>query len=251
MEQLVANAAFGSGHPYARSPLGTVDSVTPMGIEEVVDRQLDVFVPKGATLLVAGDVRPDAVAAAAKAAFGRWDGEPASPLAAVPPPRVTAGSTEVGFLERRSRQHPAGLRYPPALRHPRIGCRARRSRQHPRARSGQPAGCDASRSQRPHALDECARRPPSACACVRRLPAAQGRSGRRRRAALPRRARADARGSPDRAGDAAGKGGAARGTGCRLRRRARHEPGVDPGAAAARAVQANALGQLHRMLAGR
>ena len=219
MEQLVANAAFGSGHPYARSPLGTVDSVTPMGIEEVVDRQLDVFVPKGATLLVAGDVRPDAVAAAAKAAFGRWDGEPASPLAAVPPPRVTAGSTEVGFLERRSRQHPAGLRYPPALRHPCIGCRARRSRQHPRARSGQPAGCDASRSQRPHALDECARRPPSACACVRRLPAAQGRSGRRRRAALPRRAR--------------------------------HEPGVDPGAAAARAVQANALGQLHRMLAGR
>ena len=41
MEQLVANAAFGSGHPYARSPLGTVDSVTPMGIEEVVERQLD------------------------------------------------------------------------------------------------------------------------------------------------------------------------------------------------------------------
>ena len=102
MEQLVANAAFGSGHPYARSPLGTVDSVTPMGIEEVVERQLDVFVPKGATLLVVGDVRPDAVAAAAKAAFGRWDGEPASPLAALPPPTVPGVSTEVGFLERRS-----------------------------------------------------------------------------------------------------------------------------------------------------
>ncbi|TMB06807.1 MAG: insulinase family protein [Deltaproteobacteria bacterium] len=93
MEQLVANAAFGSGHPYARSPLGTVDSVTPMGIEEVVERQLDVFVPKGATLLVVGDVRPDAVAAATKAAFGRWDGEPASPLAAVPPPTVPGVST--------------------------------------------------------------------------------------------------------------------------------------------------------------
>jgi predicted Zn-dependent peptidase len=84
MERVLAEAAFGAGHPYARPEQGTTRSLTRMGLEDVVDRQKALFVPDGATLLVVGDVAPREIFAAARAAFGGWKGR------APPPPVLTS-----------------------------------------------------------------------------------------------------------------------------------------------------------------
>jgi zinc protease len=101
LQQLVADAAFGQGHPYARSVIGTTASLTPLGLEDVITHQQRVFVPRGATLLVVGDVRPVEMLAAATAAFGRWTGD-SNPPPQVWAPVVPAANSQVAYLERRS-----------------------------------------------------------------------------------------------------------------------------------------------------
>jgi zinc protease len=99
-QRVLAEAAFGPGHPYSRSVIGTIASLTPLGIEEVVAQQDQVFVPHGATLLVVGDVRADQVLADARKAFSAWRGRAAS-LPSVPSVSVPVGHQAVGFLKRR------------------------------------------------------------------------------------------------------------------------------------------------------
>lgn len=98
LDQLLAEAAFGAGHPYARSVAGTLATVGALGLEDVVAHQARLFAPRGATLLVVGDVAADKVLADARAAFGRWRGDP------LPPPSLEAGAAarrvEPGHLRR-------------------------------------------------------------------------------------------------------------------------------------------------------
>jgi zinc protease len=101
LSQVISEAAFGPGHPYARSPYGTFASLAPMGVEEAAQQQEMVLVPAGATLLIVGDVQADQTLAAARAAFGRWIG-PATPQPRVPPPTVPANAAEISWLERHS-----------------------------------------------------------------------------------------------------------------------------------------------------
>lgn len=99
LERVVEETAFGAGHPYARSVIGTKSSMEALGLEDVVARQDQVLVARGATLIVVGDVRAEEVLRAAGAAFGGWGG------AAPPVPRVAAAlpaaRPEVSFLERK------------------------------------------------------------------------------------------------------------------------------------------------------
>jgi zinc protease len=99
-QRVLTEAAFGPGHPYSRSVIGTIASLTPLGIEEVVAQQDQIFVPRGATLLVVGDVRADAVLADARKAFSAWRGR-STPLPSVPAVSVPVGNQAVGFLKRR------------------------------------------------------------------------------------------------------------------------------------------------------
>jgi predicted Zn-dependent peptidase len=99
LERMVAEAAFGAGHPYARSEIGTRASLEALGLEDVVEQQRAVLVPEGATLLVVGDVDAAKVMAAARAAFKGWSGRrlPTPEVSAPLPPR---SRQPVGFLPR-------------------------------------------------------------------------------------------------------------------------------------------------------
>lgn len=101
LSQVISEAAFGQGHPYGRSPLGTFSSLAQMGVEEAASQQEAILVPGGATLLVVGDFQADQVLATARAAFGRWRGA-AAPLPFVPALAVPSNATEISWLERRS-----------------------------------------------------------------------------------------------------------------------------------------------------
>jgi zinc protease len=100
-QQVVADGAFGEGHPYARSIAGTTASLTPLGLEDVIAHQERVLVPDGATLVIVGDVDSTLVLAAARKAFEKWAGQRAA-LPRVPPPALPADTRTVGYLERRS-----------------------------------------------------------------------------------------------------------------------------------------------------
>lgn len=100
LERVIAQAAFGAGHPYARSIIGTRASLGALGLEDVTAQQEKVLAPSGATLLVAGDVRAAEVLAEARAAFSRWARE-APPPVAVRPAAAPRGPFDVALLRRR------------------------------------------------------------------------------------------------------------------------------------------------------
>jgi len=98
--RVMAQAAFGRGHPYARSPIGTRASLSTLGLEDVVRQQAAVLVPEGATLVVVGDLDARTVLGQAQAAFRGWQGR------ALPAPVVEAGPAAaarepVGLLRRQ------------------------------------------------------------------------------------------------------------------------------------------------------
>lgn len=101
LQQLVEQAAFGKGHPYARPVLGTPQSLNQMELQEVMDHQHLVFSPAGATLLVVGDVDPAAVRTAVSTWFDNWEGGNA-PVPAVPRPELPRNGDEIGFLDRHA-----------------------------------------------------------------------------------------------------------------------------------------------------
>lgn len=100
LERVVVEAAFGPGHPYARSTIGTLESHGPLGLEDVVAQQELVLAPGGATLVVVGDVAPQAVLAAARKVFAPWR-RPAPRLPRVAQPAIPGGPAEVKFLRRQ------------------------------------------------------------------------------------------------------------------------------------------------------
>ncbi len=79
-------AVFGE-HPYGHGVLGTTPSVTGITLEHVREFRGHLFSPEDATLIVAGNLEPNAVIAAARAALGQWKGEgerTAEPTPALP-----------------------------------------------------------------------------------------------------------------------------------------------------------------------
>ena len=101
LRQKLAQAAFGSDHPYARSIIGTTQSLNDLELQEVMDHQHLVFSPAGATLLVVGDVKPGPVIATAETMFENWEGGNA-PVPAVPPPALPRNPGEIAFLDRHT-----------------------------------------------------------------------------------------------------------------------------------------------------
>jgi zinc protease len=63
---------YGPEHPYGRPNLGTPGSVKSITRDDVVRFQRRIMVPGNAALVVVGDVRPDAIAAALEARLSAW-----------------------------------------------------------------------------------------------------------------------------------------------------------------------------------
>ena len=70
--ELISRAAFGQGHPYARSTIGDLASLRELGFGQITDRQDQLLVPSRATLLVVGPVTPMTVLRVAESALGTW-----------------------------------------------------------------------------------------------------------------------------------------------------------------------------------
>lgn len=75
--RLTPRLLFGLRHPYARplSGTGTVDSLSRVIRQDVVDLHQRWFVPDGATLVIAGDITLDAAMSVLEKAFNGWQGK--------------------------------------------------------------------------------------------------------------------------------------------------------------------------------
>lgn len=74
LDQFLSQLAFGADHPYARPVFGTATSLEHVGLEDVIERQASLLTPVGSTLLIVGDVAPEAMHALAARSFGDWEG---------------------------------------------------------------------------------------------------------------------------------------------------------------------------------
>ncbi len=99
LDQYLSQLAFGSDHAYARSTIGTASSLEHLGLEDVIERQNALLTPVGTTLLVAGDVDPDAVFRQVERSFGSWRGK-APERVRLEAPRVVKRK-HVVFLPRK------------------------------------------------------------------------------------------------------------------------------------------------------
>ena len=72
LSEHLARLAFGARHVYARRVIGTMASLDHLGIEDLVAHQNAVLQPRGATLLVVGDVDHAKVLTQAASVFQKW-----------------------------------------------------------------------------------------------------------------------------------------------------------------------------------
>jgi zinc protease len=94
----VFNGAVFAAHPYARGTLGTTVALRALTADDVRTQWADGYASAGATLVVAGDVSPEALGPVARGAFGDWGGGPGRvPLAAVP---LAAGESAILLVDR-------------------------------------------------------------------------------------------------------------------------------------------------------
>lgn len=97
--EFLGQASFGAGHTYARPVYGTMDNVPNLALEDVRLEQARLVTPKGATLIVVGDVSAPTVMAWAEASFGQWKGPPPPKEATIRAPAIGKRSS-VGFIRR-------------------------------------------------------------------------------------------------------------------------------------------------------
>lgn len=93
-EDVFAKLIFGATHPYGRPAMGTPATVESITRDDLAAFHRSTFTPEAATMVVVGDVEPDAIAKALEARFGRWERRPA-PAKVVPPP---PGATPTGSV---------------------------------------------------------------------------------------------------------------------------------------------------------
>lgn len=96
-EDVFPRLVYHSNHPYARAKLGRAETVRSITRQDVVAFYRRHFVPGNATLVVVGDVRPDAIVSELETRFGKW---PTGPLPVPPDLRVVAtpGDSQTVYL---------------------------------------------------------------------------------------------------------------------------------------------------------
>jgi zinc protease len=100
-----ANALMFPGHPYGRPLLGSVVNITGMTRQTVLDFYKDYYVPANTTLVITGNITPDAGLALARQYFGDWpardlptDKTPAEEPLTDTRVRALYGGTREGYL---------------------------------------------------------------------------------------------------------------------------------------------------------
>lgn len=98
MGRAVLQLAFGDEE--AGAPHGTAESLSRIGLDEVVKRQAALVHPRGATVLIVGDVDPSALRATLSSSFGGWRGGEEEPTPSRPVRAKPTARKRVTFLPR-------------------------------------------------------------------------------------------------------------------------------------------------------
>jgi zinc protease len=99
LERAVLQLAFGDEE--AGASFGTAESLSRLGLDEVIQRQTALVHPKGATLMLIGDVRAVDVKAVLSTTFGSWQGGEEAPVRARPIRARPVTRKRVTFLPRQ------------------------------------------------------------------------------------------------------------------------------------------------------
>lgn len=73
-DDAIGEALFGDAHPYGQLPLGTLESVSELSRESLVDFHATYYRPAGAVVIAAGDVEPAALGDLLATVFAGWEG---------------------------------------------------------------------------------------------------------------------------------------------------------------------------------
>jgi predicted Zn-dependent peptidase len=95
--RVLANAVYGAGNAYARTP--SKESVSGLTRADLVAFHRDYYRPRNTTFVVAGDVTPDQAVAALDRAFDGWAGG-GKDGAVTPPPPAGPGATRIYLYDR-------------------------------------------------------------------------------------------------------------------------------------------------------
>lgn len=87
-------ALFGEGHPYARLPLGTIESVHSIRRETLIEFHAKHYRPRGSVLIIAGDLSGTALRSELETTLGAWAGD----APAIDYPEASSICAEAGAL---------------------------------------------------------------------------------------------------------------------------------------------------------
>ena len=99
-EQIMPGLVFGRGTQYGHSSLGTEDSVAAFTRENLEEYFQGFYGPKGATLVVAGDVTLEEVRQEVGIAFGGWENSAASIAASTDSPDGASQPTTIYLVDK-------------------------------------------------------------------------------------------------------------------------------------------------------
>jgi zinc protease len=99
-EDVFPRLLYRAPHPYGRPKLGTLETVRSITREDVIAFFAGHFVPANATLVVAGDVDPDAIVPKIEARFGGWRPGPVPPRPDLPPVPSLVASGTIYLIDR-------------------------------------------------------------------------------------------------------------------------------------------------------
>ena len=85
-DDATSEAIFGAGHPYARLPLGTIESVRALRRADLIDFHGRYYRPQGSILVIAGDLSGVSLRSELETTLGAWSG--VSPAVEYPAPAL-------------------------------------------------------------------------------------------------------------------------------------------------------------------
>lgn len=103
--QVVREALFGRGHPYARGHDSELDAaINRISTGALEQFRSEHYVPRGATLIIAGRFDPAAMRQTVSDRFGDWDARAPAAAPAVPAMQPARGPTWIAYDEPRAAQ---------------------------------------------------------------------------------------------------------------------------------------------------
>jgi zinc protease len=99
-QQVFPRLIYGPEHPYGRPDLGTPNSVKSIARDDVIAFYRRIMVPANAAVVIVGDVRPDAIAAALEGRIQGWSPGPVPPAPTLEPVPAPPEKRQVYLIDK-------------------------------------------------------------------------------------------------------------------------------------------------------